>query len=436
MRTRPVLTLLLFAGLVGPATAYRVAPPELGLKTFDAAWSIINRMHFDPDFNGVDWQAARDAFRPRAEAAESMASVRLVIQEMLALLGQSHFVLIEKEFLDGGSKSSKASPAGTVGFDIRMRENLAVVFRVEAGSPADLAGVLPGWILMDIDDTPMEELLADLANGKSLPLETMQRKGLLPQIDGEPGSTARFAFLTGLEEWDVLREVDLTRVERDAVPFDMPGLPTFYLTVRSERIEHEGRTIGLVHFSNWFHGISAEIDLALFSMRDCDGIILDLRGNSGGAGMMAGQVAGHFFTERGSLGTQRMRRRDSEYTFRPRRSGSGRRVGVFEGPLAILADETTGSCSEVFTGGMQALGRARVIGERSAGAALPATLTELPNGDYLLHAIADFITARGESMEGDGVEPDQEVALTREDLLAGRDAALAAALDWIATEAP
>ena len=105
------------------------------------------------------------------------------------------------------------------------------------------------------------------------------------------------------------------------------------------------------------------------------------------------------------------------------------------GPLVILTDETTGSASEVFTGGMQALGRARVIGEASTGAALPSMLTRLPSGDFLLHAIGNFLTADGESMEGDGVQPDQVVPLRRADLLAGTDAPLEAALDWIADQA-
>jgi carboxyl-terminal processing protease len=80
---------------------------------------------------------------------------------------------------------------------------------------------------------------------------------------------------------------------------------------------------------------------------------------------------------------------------------------------------------------MQSLGRARVFGQVSMGQALPALFDKLPNGDVLLHAYGDFVTATGVRLEGRGVIPDQEVPLLAADLLAGRDATMAAALAWI-----
>jgi carboxyl-terminal processing protease len=80
---------------------------------------------------------------------------------------------------------------------------------------------------------------------------------------------------------------------------------------------------------------------------------------------------------------------------------------------------------------MQSIGRARVFGQTSMGQALPALFDTLPNGDLLIHAYGDFVTADGTRLEGRGVVPDEIVPLRRDDLLAGRDAALEAALRWI-----
>ena len=91
----------------------------------------------------------------------------------------------------------------------------------------------------------------------------------------------------------------------------------------------------------------------------------------------------------------------------------------------------TGSASECFAGGMQALGRARVFGQTSMGQALPAFFDKLPNGDVLIHATGDFVTANGTRLEGRGVIPDQVVPIVRSELLAGRDSTLEAALAWI-----
>ena len=68
------------------------------------------------------------------------------------------------------------------------------------------------------------------------------------------------------------------------------------------------------------------------------------------------------------------------------------------------------------------------------GAALPSQFDRLPNGDVFIHATGDFVAADGTRLEGRGVIPDEAVPLTREDLLAGRDRVLDAALAWIDTE--
>jgi carboxyl-terminal processing protease len=112
-------------------------------------------------------------------------------------------------------------------------------------------------------------------------------------------------------------------------------------------------------------------------------------------------------------------------------NAEGQRVEPFAGPLAILVDGMTGSASECFAGGLQALGRATVFGQTSMGQALPAFFDKLPNGDVLIHATGDFVTANGTRLEGRGVIPDEPVPVTRSDLLAGRDTALGAALAWV-----
>jgi carboxyl-terminal processing protease len=92
------------------------------------------------------------------------------------------------------------------------------------------------------------------------------------------------------------------------------------------------------------------------------------------------------------------------------------------------------STSEFFAAGLQAAGRVKVFGAPSLGAALPSVLKRLPNGDVLQHAIADYVLPDGRRVEGHGVTPDVAVPLTRQDLLAGRDAPLETALKWIADQ--
>jgi carboxyl-terminal processing protease len=133
---------------------------------------------------------------------------------------------------------------------------------------------------------------------------------------------------------------------------------------------------------------------------------------------------GYFVDSTRSLGAMRTRQVTLNFVINPRSSR-------FTGPLAILVDPMTASTSEIFAAGMQRIGRARVFGETSAGAALPALMERLPSGDVFVHAVADFTDPMGRRIEGAGAIPDEIVPLRVSDLSAGRDAPLDAAVRWI-----
>jgi carboxyl-terminal processing protease len=188
----------------------------------------------------------------------------------------------------------------------------------------------------------------------------------------------------------------------------------------------------VIAFNVWMAAVDARFQQAMDEFRTADGIIVDLRGNPGGLAAMLMGISGQFVAERKTLGVMKMREGELKFTANPRVvSASGARVEPYSGPLAILVDTMSGSASECFTGGMQSIGRARVFGQVSMGQALPALFDRLPNGDVLIHAYGDFVTATGTRLEGRGVIPDEVVPLRRDDLLAGRDRTLEAALAWV-----
>jgi carboxyl-terminal processing protease len=167
----------------------------------------------------------------------------------------------------------------------------------------------------------------------------------------------------------------------------------------------------------------------------CDGIVIDLRGNPGGLGAMVMGFGGYFVDSTRSLGTMRTRQVSLNFVINPRSSrANGSTVEPYSGPLAIMVDAMSASTSEIFATGMQRIGRARVFGERSAAAALPALMERLPSGDVFVHAVADFTDPAGKRVEGAGAVPDETVPLTVAGLLAGKDAPLDAAVRWIASE--
>lgn len=71
----------------------RHAPPSTETsraELFDEVWSLIDREFYDPRFNGADWRAARETYRPQAVSARSEGEFRRVVKSMLAELRSSH----------------------------------------------------------------------------------------------------------------------------------------------------------------------------------------------------------------------------------------------------------------------------------------------------------------------------------------------------------
>lgn len=403
-----------------------------GLETFDAVWTIVRDTHFDPALNGVDWEAARGEFRPQAERASSPAELRAVLHAMLARLGQSHFAIIPGSAAGGDDGPADAAHPG---FDIRLVGEVVLVTDVEAGFAAAAAGVQPGWRVDAVGETRVDGLLTRLRETPDPRVRGLELwRALQARLRGAEGSAVTVTFADG---GDAAVTLTLTRRRPSGQPVTVGNLPTMHVDVTSEtRQTPAGRRAGVIGFNVWMATVDRPFQLAVDAHRDAAGIVVDLRGNPGGLAAMMMGIAGHFVADRKPLGVMKSRDSELKFTVNPRLvSAAGERVPVFAGPVAILVDSLSGSASECFSGGMQALGRVQVFGERTMGAALPSQFDKLPNGDVFIHATADFVTADGTRLEGRGVIPDQPVPLRRGDLLAGRDAVLDAALAWIDAQA-
>jgi carboxyl-terminal processing protease len=352
---------------------------------------------------------------------------------MLDRLGQSHFALLPSDAAPSGDEAGPSDQSGSVGFDVRLLDDLIVVTRVEAEGPAAAVGVAPGWIVRAIEGRSVAELLGRLP--ASLPARLRQVEAwrlITTRLRGPVGSAARLDLADGRGA-DVRRSI--VRRPESGEPVTVGSLPTFRVRVSHERVKGpQGADIGVIGFNVWMTPVDALVGAAIDEYRDADGLVIDLRGNPGGFAAMLMGIAGYVLDEPIALGTMKTRATTLQFTANPRRvNGAGARVTPYAGPVAILVDDMTGSASECFAGGMQAIGRARIFGQPSMGQALPALFDRLPNGDVLLHAYGDFLTAGGVSLEGRGVVPDDVVPLEREDLLAGRDRAMLGAMAWIAS---
>lgn len=416
-----------------PAAPVPVSPGE-AVTVFDSAWSRIDRTYYDSTFGGLDWDAVRAELRPVAREAGTVDSLRSVLESMISRVGESHFAIIPAEAadaLDPDSLTGGSGEPGDVGIEIRILGEALVVSHVTAGSAAERAGVRPGWVVEAVDGRPAAELLdvLDRLGDERRLAEARVAWAAQALLAGKVGDTLDARFRDG-EDREVERS--LVPAPRAGTPVRFGNLPTLYAELQHRRLPVDGGCAGLIRFNVWMTPILEPFEDAFQALRDCEGIVLDIRGNPGGVAGMVMALSGYFMEEREALGRMKTRRGELNLVSMPRRvTPAGDPMRPFDGPLAILVDGMSMSTSEIFAGGLQGVDRARVFGEVTGGQALPALMVRLPNRDVLMYVFADFVGPDGNRIEGRGVEPDQAVPLTRSDLLLGVDPPLEAALRWI-----
>jgi len=404
---------------------------QLNLESFDMVWNTIKAKHFDPKLNGADWEGAKTELRPKIEQAKNMNEARAVLGDLIGRLKQTHFGIIPAEAyndLPGAKKAdgSKADENGTSGIQVRVADGLPVVWKLDPESSAAAAGVGTGWQIVSVDGKKISKLLDRL---KNLEIEesmktVYQSMSIQRAMQGAIGETRTVVFRDGSNAL-VTKAISMQSPSGTAAVFG--NMPKIYVRMESKEIVPK---IGYISLNAFFDpmNVNNKYKAAIEQFEKADGLIIDLRGNPGGIGAMAMGLGGYLVNkDNQKLGE--MVTRDAKFNFLLNPQPT-----TFDGPLAVLVDEMSMSTSEIFAGGLQDLGRARIFGIQTPGAALPSTIEKLPNGDGFQYAFANYISFKGQPLEGKGVEPDEIIPLHRDVLLAGRDPVIEAAIGWIGCE--
>ncbi len=389
------------------------------LESFEVVWTTVRDRHPDPKLNGLDWQAIHDSTRPLIEKARSMPEVRRILSDMIGKLQSSHYAIIPSDLYN--QIDSPAAPASTSGIVPTIIGDKAVVKSVDPDSPAAQAGLRPGMVLDSINGAKVDSTVRALDNPKDSESQRIVEQSVARKLDASGGQ--RIA-IDVLDEKGRPKHIELQPTQPKGEVVRFGNLPEM-------RVYFESRALadgaGYIHFNEFLDpaSIMPKFEATVKGFANAPGIILDLRGNPGGIGIMAMGIAGFFIDKDGQkLGEMKMRDATLKFVIFPRPQ-------TYSGPLAILIDEGSASTSEILAGGLQDLGRARIFGVRSAGAALPSDIIRLPNGDGFQYPQASYTSVSGKVLEGAGVTPDVVVEQTREALLAGRDPVIEAADAWI-----
>lgn len=402
------------------------------LESFEFVWETVRDKHWDPKLGGLDWQAIHDELQPEVAKAASTAEARAVMSKMLERLKQSHFGVIPAESYravsaakeKGGAGAAAETPgAGATGIEARIVGEEALVVHVPAGTPADKAGVKPGWQILKIGGQEVGPIVAKVrtAYKDSTQLDLRLARAVEGRLRGSVGDKVNVVFRDGADK-EIAVAIPVAIARGKAADFGI---------ISGVHVQFESRlldgNIGYLALNTFFDPVTVmpQMEKAMTAFQKADGVILDLRGNPGGIAAM-GVGIGNWFVQTPNLriGTMTLREGEFHFVFNPRPE-------PYLGPLAILIDGCSASTSEFLAGGLQDLKRARIFGTRSAGAALPSQIVRLPNGDGFQYAVANYVSAGGQVLEGHGVKPDVEVQPQRAMLLAGHDPILDAAVEWL-----
>jgi len=166
---------------------------------------------------------------------------------------------------------------------------------------------------------------------------------------------------------------------------------------------------GLIYVRRIRGDLIEQLDKAVAELKDADGIIIDVRGNSGGG----------FDFHRAHLNFSDDRSREPD---RPR----------FTGPMALLIDSRCISAGEGWASWFIANKRARVFGTATAGASSRKTTYELSNKLFkVTFPVKPYKGYLDRIIERRGLEPDEEVKPNARDLASGKDTVLEAAIAWL-----
>ncbi len=415
-RLKPVLPVAALVALAAVGFG-QSADKQRQIASFEKVWTTIRDKHWQKNPGGLDWQAIHAEYYPRILAAKSDDEALAIMREMLGRLKQTHFGIFPAAVYN--DVEGEGGGDGSPGVDTRVLNGVAVVTGVDPGSSADRAGVKRGWIVESVGGKPLAPLIQKLKADPEIHELALER-AVHARLTGMVGDTIAVVFLDGSNA-PATRNLELAPERGQAARFG--NLPPMHVFFESKKL---GNT-GYVRFNMFLDlvRVMSSFGEAVEQCMQCDGLIIDLRGNPGGIGGMAMGMAGWLVDKPDQrLGTMYMRDATLNFVINPR-------AEVFSGPVAVLVDGSSASTSEIFAEGLKDLGRARVFGTKTAAAALPSIFERLPNGDGFQYATANYISEGGKPLEGVGVTPDVEVKLTREGLLAGHDAVLDAALEWI-----
>jgi C-terminal processing protease CtpA/Prc len=378
------------------------------------AYDVVKKHYYDTTFHGLDWDKQYEAAKEKMKAITSLSQGFGVTAGFLNQLNDSH------TFFQAPARPFKVD----YGYRFQMFGDNCFVTRVRPGTDA-ASKINPGdqvfgYMNYAVNRDDLWKLM--YYYGSLSPVQTtmlafrdLNGKDQKITIDAKVKQEKRVMDLTGSsgdgDIWDLVRE--------------------------GETEDHlmRQRMVEMGDVAIWKNPIFAmnndEVDKIFDIARKHKALIIDLRGNPGGAVDTMDRMVGNLFDHEIKVADRTGRK-----TMKPEIAKT-RGKDIFTGKLVVLIDSQSGSASELFSRLIQLENRGTVVGDRSAGAVMEALHYPMSQGmdTKFFYGFsvteADMIMKDGKSLEHVGVTPDTVINPTGKDLADGSDPVLAKATELV-----
>ena len=335
------------------------------------SWKLVNQSYVSPErFETIHWKRLRQkALEGTIESSDQAYSA---IETMLVPLGDPYTRLLRPDDYSTMKASNQGNLSG-VGLQLAHGDKAGdvVVIAPLEGSPAAEAGVVSGTAILTV-------------NGEST--EGLGLEGTAAMLRGDAGTQV---VLTLEPPSGSSEELTLERRSVDLRP------------VRTRRLRRDDHTLGYLRITQFSDGVPEQVGEALNELSDkgIEGLVLDLRNNSGGLVSAGLAVADTFLS-----GEPIVETRNRDGIADPIQASQ---ATLYDGPMVTLVNGGTASASEILAGALQDDGRSQLVGSQTFGKGLIQTLTNLSDGSGLAVTVAGYLTPSGRDIQGQGIEPDR-----------------------------
>lgn len=351
-------------------------------KLFDRSWKIIKNTFYDASLNQQDWNRWEKHYKGKIKTDED---ANVAINTILESLDDPYSRYLNKKNYAEQNSSINSKISG-IGVNISSTAGKTLVISVIEDSPAFAAKLKAGDVIWKVD-------------GKDV--SGMKTPDVADLVRGPKGSVVVITVLRN-------KKAIVKKITRSEIKIK---------TVKSSI----DKNIGYIRVTTFIGNttLSEFID-ALNKTDKTEGLIIDLRGNTGGLLPNAVYIA-NMFIDKGNIVSIVGR--------------SGRKKNIYaqetdftvHKPMLVLVDGGSASASEILSGALKDYHRAKLLGTRTFGKGMVQKIIPMPNDTGLNLTIAKYLTPSGHDINKVGIAPDIEVKLSDKDMRTRKDVQLSKA---------